>query len=116
MPRNLRLLIALLATLPLVLILVFFGLIAGLSIIQQVLSSFIDLSQTSWTSFLNPSVLFGWRSPGGTGGIFDALVGGPGAPGGSVNRYFIFMISGGVTFGAFLALGAIWKWTKERSI
>jgi hypothetical protein len=113
MPRNLRLLIAVLVSLPLAVVLLFFGLIAGLSIIQQVLSSFIDLSQASWTSFLNPSVLLGWQSPGGTGGFFDALLGGPGAPGGTVSRYIVFMLSAGITFIAFFALTAIWSWTKE---
>jgi hypothetical protein len=113
MPRNLRLIFAVLATIPLALIVIFFGLVAGLSLLQEVLMFFIDLGETSWTAFLNPSVLLGLQSPGGTGGIFDALVGGPGAPGGTVSRYIVFMLAAGITFIAFFALTAIWSWTKE---
>lgn len=101
------------ATAPLGIALLFFGLIAALSIAQEVLAGFIDLSQASWTSFLNPSVIFGFQSPGGTGGIFDALVGGPGAPGGTVNRYIVFMITGVIAYGSFMLLGYLWRWARE---
>ena len=57
-------------------------------------------SDRSWCGlarFLNSLVWVGAESIGGTGGIFDALVGGPGAPGGTVNRYVTFMIFAAIT-------------------
>lgn len=94
-------------------IMVWAGLIAGLTLIQQVLSGFFDLSQASWTQALNPWVWIGAESIGGTGGIFDALVGGPGAPGGTVNRYITFMIFAAITAACYYGLTAIWSWTKK---
>ena len=111
-----RLIIAGIASVPLAIVAVYLGLIAALSIVQEVLAGFIDLSNASWSSFLNPSVILGFQSPGGTGGIFDALVGGPGAPGGTVSRYFVFMISGVIACGSFMALMHVWRWAREGEV
>ncbi len=89
------------------------GLIAALSLIQQVLAGFLDLSQASWSSFLNPMVWFGVESIGGTGGIFDALVGGPGAPGGTVSRYVTFMIFAAISAICYAGIMAAWSWANS---
>ena len=94
----------------------YFGLVAILSILQQFLAGFFDLSQASWTSFLNPAVLLGWESPGGTGGPLDAIFGGPGAPGGTVSRYFVFM---GSAFLAAIGIGGwkvLWTWARADGV
>lgn len=105
--QRMRRVVAVVASVPLAVWIGYFGLVAALSILQQFLAGFVDLSQASWTSFLNPAVLLGWESPGGTGGPLDAIFGGPGAPGGTVNRYFVFMGSG---FLAAIGVGG-WKVT-----
>lgn len=88
------------------------GMIAALTIVQQVLAGFFDLSQASWTSFLNPWVWFGVESLGGTGGIFDALIGGPGAPGGTVNRYITFMLFAALCAVCYTGIKAMWSWSR----
>jgi hypothetical protein len=107
-----RRLVAGIISVPLAILIGYFGLVAGLSLVQQVLAGFFDLSQTSWTSFLNPAVLLGWESPGGTGGPLDALFGGPGAPGGTVNRYFVFMGSAFVAFVGVAGWKGLWAWAN----
>ena len=115
MTKKSRYAVAVLASLPLGIILAYFGLVAVLTILQQVLAGFIDLGQATWTSFLNPAYILGIQSLGGTGNIFDALVGGAGAPGGSVNRYFVFMVTAALAGGAFVGLKALWGWaTLDR--
>lgn len=110
MMKTSRYAVAVLASLPLGIILGYFGLVALLTILQQVLAGFIDLGQATWTSFLNPAYILGFQSVGGTGNIFDALVGGAGAPGGSVNRYFVFMVTAALAAVALLGLKAVWGW------
>lgn len=109
----LRKLVAVFSSLLLGPIMVWAGLIAALTLIQQVLAGFFDLSQASWSSFLNPMVWFGVESIGGTGGIFDALVGGAGAPGGTVNRYVSFLIFAAITALCYSAIKAAWSWVKK---
>lgn len=107
-----RRVVAVIASVPLALWIGYFGLVAFLAITQQFLAGFVDLSMASWTSFLNPAVLVGLQSPGGTGGILDAFYGGPGAPGGSVNRYFVFMASGLLAAAGFVGWKALWSWAR----
>jgi hypothetical protein len=104
--------IALMVTIVVGPVMLWAGLIAVLTIIEQILSGFFDLSQATWTQFLNPWVWVGTESLGGTGGIMDALVGGPGAPGGTVNRYFTFMIFGLITAGCYASVRFIWSWAR----
>lgn len=94
-------------------IMVWAGAIAALSLIQQVLAGFLDLTEVSWSRFLNPLVWVGAESIGGTGGIFDALVGGPGAPGGTVNRYVTFMIFAAITALCYFGIKSAWSWAKK---
>lgn len=105
--------VSVLASIPVALLTAYFALLAALTLLSQVLAGFVDLSQTSWTSFLNPAVLFGFESPGGTGGPLDALFGGPGAPGGTMNRYFAFGIYAVLTYASFAGLKALWSWGKR---
>jgi hypothetical protein len=90
------------------------GLICVVTIIQQVLSGFFDFSQASWTQAFNPAVWLGLESIGGTGGILDALIGGPGAPGGTVSRYFTFMLFGLLTAASYAAITMMWNWARPR--
>lgn len=110
-----RRVIAGVASVPLAVWIGYFGLIAGLSIVQQLLAGFIDLSMASWTSFLNAAVLLGLESPGGTGGPLDAIFGGPGAPGGTVSRYFVFMISALLAGVGYAVWKVMWQWAKRPS-
>lgn len=110
-----RRLVAVLVSVPLGVWIGYFGLIAALAILQQFLAGFVDLSMASWTSFLNPAVLLGLESPGGTGGPLDAIFGGPGAPGGTVSRYFVFMGAGLMAFVGFGAWKALWGWAMPQS-
>ena len=106
---------AVIASVPLALWIGYFGLVAALSILQQLIAGFVDLSQASWTSFLNPAVIVGLQSPGGTGGPLDAIFGGPGAPGGTVSRYFVFMGAAMLAAAGFGAWRAMWSWAKAPS-
>lgn len=108
--------IALLVTIPLAVVMVYTGLLAALAILQQVLAGFVDLSEASWTRFLNPAVIVGLESPGGTGGPLDALFGGPGAPGGTVPRYLVFMVAGAIAYGSFFGLTHLWAWARRDEL
>ena len=96
-------------------IMVWAGLIGALSIAQQFLAGLFDLSQASWSSFLNPLFWFGVESIGGTGGLLDALIGGPGAPGGTVSRYITFMLFAALTAICYAAISAMWTWARTPS-
>ena len=96
-------------------IMVWAGLIAALSIAQQFLAGLFDLSQASWSSFLNPLFWFGVESIGGTGGLLDALIGGPGAPGGTVSRYITFMLFAALAAICYAAISAMWTWARTPS-
>jgi hypothetical protein len=111
-----RRVVAAVVSVPLALWIGYFGLVAALSILQQFLAGFIDLSMASWTSFLNPAVLLGWESPGGTGGPLDAIFGGPGAPGGTVSRYFVFMGSALLAGVGYAGWKLMWDWAKPQSL
>jgi len=96
-------------------IMIWAGLISLLSILQQFVAGIFDLSQASWSSFLNPWVWFGAESIGGTGGIMDALVGGPGAPGGTVSRYLTFLIFAFVAAISYAAITTTWNWARATN-
>lgn len=108
-----RILAAMATSIALIPIGIYFGLLAALTIIQQTLATFIDFGNASWTSWMSPPVLLGLQSPGGSGGIIDALVGGPGSPGGTVGRLIVFAISGVIAYGCWLGLLNIWQWAQQ---
>lgn len=88
--------------------------VVAAALIGQLFAGFIDLSQASFASFLNPAYLLGLQSLGGTGGIADALVGGPGAPGGTVGRFAIYAVFAVMGTGAYLALRRLWTWATQE--
>lgn len=106
---------AVIGSIPLGLWIGYFALVAILSIAQQFLAGFVDLSMASWTSFLNPAVIIGLESPGGTGGPLDAIFGGPGAPGGTVSRYFVFMGSALLAALGYAGWKVMWEWARSTS-
>ena len=89
------------------------GLIAALSLLQQVLAGFWTIANASWTEFLSPAVWFGWQNIAGTGSIWDSLLGGAGAPGGTVSRYLTFMLFAFMAAGCYTAVKAIWSWARS---
>ena len=115
MSRVLRITAAVIASIPLAVILTISGVVVITAVIGQLLAGFIDLSQASFASFLNPAYLLGLQSLGGTGGIADALVGGPGAPGGTIGRFGIYLIFALIGTGAFYALKHLWRWSTQRT-
>jgi len=108
-----RVVVAVAATVPLALATAYFAVLCVLAVLGQVLGGFVDLSQATWTSALDPAVWLGLRSAGGTGGLVDGLVGGAGAPGGSVGRYAVFFVSAMLATGSAVALQATWRWARR---
>jgi len=90
------------------------GLVAALTLVQQVLSGFLTLADASWTQVLNPAVWFGWQNVAGTGSLLDSLLGGPGAPGGTASRYVTFMLSALLAAGCYAAVTTAWSWAAPR--
>lgn len=90
------------------------GLVAALTLVQQVLSGFLVLADASWTQALNPAVWFGWQNVAGTGSLLDSLLGGPGAPGGTASRYVTFMLSALLAAGCYAAVTTAWSWAARR--
>lgn len=88
------------------------GLVAGLTLLGQVLAGFGVIANAQLTEFLNPAVWLGWQNVAGTGSIVDSLVGGPGAPGGTVNRYLVFMLTAIIAAACFTGLRAVWRWAR----
>jgi hypothetical protein len=91
------------------------ALVAAASLISQVLAGFGVISNANWTQLFSPAVWFGFNNIAGTGSLMDSLVGGPGAPGGSVNRYVVFMLTGFVAAGCYTGIRAAWKWAGASS-
>ncbi len=115
MNKAFRLTTAGVAAIPLVVVIAVSAVVVATAIIGQLLAGFIDLSQASFASFLNPAYLLGLQSLGGSGGIADALVGGPGAPGGSIGRFAIYMAFALLGTSAYLALRHLWKWATQQA-
>lgn len=110
MGRVSRIVVAVLLAVPLGLVAVGCGVFAAAVIVTQALAGFVDLSQASWSAYLDPAVWVGWRSAGGTGGPIDAVAGGAGAPGGTFGRYVSAMISGIVAGCCAFGVRAVWHW------
>ena len=88
------------------------ALFALMTIMSQVLAGFGVIINAEWVNIFNPAVWFGFNNIAGTGSIGDSLVAGPGAPGGSVNRYVLFMITAALAAVCFGAVGAVWRWAR----
>lgn len=86
------------------------ALVAAASLISQVLAGLGVIANADWTQTFNPVAWFGFNNIAGTGSLMDSLVGGPGAPGGSVNRYVSFIITGLVAAACYVGIRAAWTW------
>jgi len=89
------------------------ALVATGSLISQLLSGFGVIANADWMQIFNPAVWFGFNNIAGTGSLMDSLVGGPGAPGGSVNRYVVFMITGIVAAACYTGIRVAWSWARS---
>ena len=89
------------------------ALVAAASLISQILAGFGVIANADWMQIFNPAVWFGFNNIAGTGSLMDSLVGGPGAPGGSVNRYVVFMITGIVAAACYTGIKATWTWATR---
>ncbi len=94
----------------------FFGLLAVLTLIQEVAAGWFDLQNATLTSWMSPAVWLGLESPGGTASIFDIMVGGDGAVGGTAGRFVVFAIAGGIAFGSVKGIAAVWGWARSPVI
>ena len=90
------------------------GLVAGATIIGQVLAGFGVLANADWIQVFNPAVWFGFQNVAGTGSLIDSLLGGPGAPGGSAWRYIVFMLMGLLAAACYTGVRAVWRWAAPR--
>ena len=106
-----QLAIASLSSVPLGLVFTLSALLAITAFVNEFLAGLIDLSQVSVGSILDPAYLLGLRSVGGSGGLLDVFVAGPGASGGSVGRYATFILFGLVAAGSLWSLRRVWKWS-----
>jgi hypothetical protein len=88
------------------------ALVAGLTLVQQVLAGFVVIADASWTQALNPAVWFGWQNVAGNGSFLDSILGGPGAPGGTVNRWLVFMLSAALASACYAAFTTVWAWAR----
>ena len=91
------------------------ALFAIVSIIAQVLAGFGVIINADWVQVFNPAVWFGFNNIAGTGSIADSLVGGAGAPGGTVGRYAAFMLTGILAAACFGAINAVWRWARAKA-
>jgi len=91
------------------------ALVAGLTLVQQVLAGFLVIADASWTQALNPAVWFGWQNMAGTGSFLDSMLGGPGAPGGTVSRWLVFMVSAALASACYAAVTTAWAWARGQT-
>jgi hypothetical protein len=83
---------------------------AGITLLAQFFSDFVDLSNFSLANFFNP-----FTSAGGSGSFLDSLVAGPGASGGSAIRYWLFMLYALIAAAGFTVINLCWEiLTAER--
>ncbi len=91
------------------------ALFAVMTILSQVLAGFGVIINADWVNVFNPAVWFGFNNIAGTGSLADSLVGGPGAPGGSVGRFAAFMITGILAAICFGAISVAWRWARNEA-
>lgn len=89
------------------------ALVAATSLLSQLLAGFGVIANANWMEIFNPAVWFGFNNIAGNGNILDSLVGGPGAPGGTVNRYIVFIITGIIAMICYTAVRAMWAWATS---
>ena len=82
---------------------------AGLTLLAQIFSDFIDFRNFSLVNFLTP-----YTSAGGSGTFLDSIVAGPGASGGSAIRYWTYMIYGLMAAVGFVTVKTSWDILSGR--
>lgn len=100
----LRKISALIGFFPGVILLLFGGINAALTLLAQIFSDFIDFTNFSLVNMFNP-----FTSLGGSGTFLDSVVAGPGASGGSAIRYWTFMIYGLMAALGYATVKTCWK-------
>lgn len=76
---------------------------ALLTLLSQVFSDFIDLTNFSLVNIFSP-----FTSLGGSGTFLDSLVAGPGASGGSAIRYWVYMVYGLIAALGYTIIKSCW--------
>jgi hypothetical protein len=82
---------------------------AVLTLIAQVFSDFIDLTNFSLVYLFTP-----FTSVGGSGTFIDSIVAGPGASGGSAIRYWTYMIYGLMAVIGYTTVKNCWNILTEK--
>ena len=82
---------------------------AVLTLIAQVFSDFIDLTNFSLLYLFTP-----FTSVGGSGTFIDSIVAGPGASGGSAIRYWTYMIYGLMAVIGYTTVKNCWNILTEK--
>ncbi len=115
MLRN-RKIVALLVSLVAVPVGLWAALVSVLSLMQEVLAGFLVVGSASWTRVLNPSAWLGWHDAAGAGGLLDSMLGGPGAPGGTVSRYVTALVCAMIAAGCYAIVMAVWDYASGPGI
>jgi hypothetical protein len=82
---------------------------AVLTLIAQVFSDFIDLTNFSLVNLFTP-----FTSVGGSGTFIDSIVAGPGASDGSAIRYWTYMIYGLMAVIGYTTVKNCWNILTEK--
>ena len=85
----------------------FGGYSAVLTLLDQVLSDFIDFTNFNLINLLNP-----FTSVGGSGTFLDSIVAGPGASGGSAIRYWMYMAYALIAAAGYGIIVTCWRELK----
>ena len=103
-----RRIIAVLGILPGALLCLLGGYSAAMTLLDQIFSDFIDLTNFNIINLFNP-----FTSVGGSGTFLDSLVAGPGASGGSAIRYWLFMAYGLIAAAGYGIVKSCWNELKK---
>ena len=100
---------ALSGVLPGAILLLIGGYNAVLTLIAQVFSDFIDLTNFSLVYLFTP-----FTSVGGSGTFIDSIIAGPGASGGSAIRYWTYMVYGLMAVIGYTTVKNCWNILTEK--
>jgi len=108
--KILRKALALVGLIPGVTLCFFGGYSAALTLLDQVLSDFIDFTNFNLVNLFNP-----YTSIGGSGTFLDSIVAGPGASGGSAIRYWMYMAYALIAGAGYGIVVACWRELKNEN-
>jgi hypothetical protein len=83
---------------------------AAVSLLNQIMSDFIDFTNFNLINLFNPTT-----SVGGSGTFLDSVVAGPGASGGSAVRYWMYMVYALLAAGGYGIISTCWKALKNEN-